>query len=292
MCLGIPYDSDEGRSWCGALTAIMTGHGYATSAAIAARMGPFAGYETNREPMLRVIEKHREAVDAIPDLETGLWLQEAARDCWDNALALGREHGYRNSQATVIAPTGTISFMMDCDTTGIEPDIALVKYKTLVGGGLMKIVNNTVPRALATLGYDEAQAADIIAHIDETGTIEGAPHLSEDHLRVFDCAFRPQNGERTIHWLGHVKMMGAVQPFISGAISKTVNLPEESTVEEIEQAYIEGWQHGLKALAIYRDGSKRAQVLSHEEGRRRDGRVVRCDRAPDTHAGCRRRGRP
>ena len=177
MCLGIPYDSDEGRSWCGALTAIMTGHGYATSAAIAARMGPFAGYETNREPMLRVIEKHREAVDAIPDLETtGLWLQEAARDCWDNALALGREHGYRNSQATVIAPTGTISFMMDCDTTGIEPDIALVKYKTLVGGGLMKIVNNTVPRALATLGYDpsaEGQAADIIAHIDETGHDRG-----------------------------------------------------------------------------------------------------------------------
>jgi ribonucleoside-diphosphate reductase alpha chain len=152
--------------------------------------------------------------------------------------------------------------MMDCDTTGIEPDIALVKYKTLVGGGLMKIVNNTVPRALTTLGYDEAQAADIIAHIDETGTIEGAPHLPEEHLAVFDCAFRPQNGTRTIHWLGHVKMMGAAQPFISGAISKTVNLPEESTVEEIEQAYIEGWQHGLKALAIYRDGSKRAQVLS------------------------------
>jgi ribonucleoside-diphosphate reductase alpha chain len=269
MCLGIPYDSDEGRSWCGALTAIMTGHGYATSAAIAARMGPFDGYETNSEPMLRVIEKHREAVDAIPDPSTGsgqasagLWLQEAARDCWDKALALGREHGYRNSQATVIAPTGTISFMMDCDTTGIEPDIALVKYKTLVGGGLMKIVNNTVPRALGTLGYDEARTADIIAHIDGTGTIEGAPHLSEDHLPVFDCAFRPQNGERTIHWLGHVKMMGAAQPFISGAISKTVNLPEESTVEDIEQAYIEGWQHGLKALAIYRDGSKRAQVLS------------------------------
>jgi ribonucleoside-diphosphate reductase alpha chain len=265
MCLGIPYDSDEGRVWCGALTAIMTGHGYATSAAIAARMGPFAGYETNSEPMLRVMEKHRAAVDAIPELETGLWLQEAARACWDNALTLGREHGYRNSQATVIAPTGTISFMMDCDTTGIEPDIAIVKYKTLVGGGLMKIVNNTVPRALGRLGYDastEGQIAEIVAHIDETGTIEGAPHLTEEHLPVFDCAFRPQNGVRTIHWLGHVKMMGAAQPFISGAISKTVNLPEESTVEEIEQAYIEGWRHGLKALAIYRDGSKRAQVLS------------------------------
>ncbi len=263
LCLGIPYDSGEGRAWCGALTAIMTGHAYATSAAMAARMGPFTGYERNREPMLRVIEKHRAAVDEIPEVEaTGLWLQEAARECWDNALALGREHGYRNSQATVIAPTGTISFMMDCDTTGIEPDIAIVKYKTLVGGGLMKIVNNTIPRALARLGYDEAQTSAIIAHIDQTGTIEGASHLSDDHLPVFDCAFKAQNGSRTIHWLGHVKMMGAAQPFISGAISKTVNLPEESTVEDIEQAYIEGWSQGLKALAIYRDGSKRAQVLS------------------------------
>jgi len=263
MCLGIPYDSGEGRSWCGALTAIMTGHAYATSAAISARMGPFAGYERNREPMLRVIEKHRAAADEIPEAEaTGLWLQEAARECWDNALALGREYGYRNSQATVIAPTGTISFMMDCDTTGIEPDIAIVKYKTLVGGGLMKIVNNTVPRALARLGYDEAQTSAIISHIDETGTIEGAPYLTDEHLPVFDCAFKAQNGSRTIHWLGHVKMMGAAQPFISGAISKTVNMPEESTVEDIEQAYIEGWRQGLKALAIYRDGSKRAQVLS------------------------------
>src|SRR2546426_5716312 len=263
MCLGIPYDSGEGRAWCGALTAIMTGHAYATSAAIAARMGPFAGYERNREPMLRVIEKHRAAVDGIPEVEsTGLWLQEAARECWHTALALGREHGYRNSQATVSAPTGTISFMMDCDTTGIEPDIALVKYKTLVGGGLMKIVNNTVPRALARLGYDEAQSATIVAHIDEAGTIEGAPHLSDDHLPVFDCAFKAQNGSRTIHWLGHVKMMGAAQTFISGAISKTVNMPEESTVEDIEPADIGGWTQGVKGLALYRDGSKRAQVLS------------------------------
>ncbi len=283
MCLGIPYDSDDGRAWCGALTAIMTGHGYATSAAIAARMRPFPGYERNAEPMLRVIEKHRAAVDAIgngktengkrggdeaapiSDLRFPISLIHAARAAWDEALTLGREYGFRNSQATVIAPTGTISFMMDCDTTGIEPDIAIVKYKTLVGGGLMKIVNGTVPRALKTLGYDESQAADILAHINETGTIEGAPHLADEHLPVFDCAFRPQNGERTIHWLGHVKMMGAAQPFISGAISKTVNLPEESTVEEIEQAYIEGWHHGLKALAIYRDGSKRAQVLSTKE---------------------------
>jgi ribonucleoside-diphosphate reductase alpha chain len=268
MSLGIPYDSEEGRAWAGALTAIITGHAYAASARIAARMGPFAGYKANREPMLRVIEKHRAASYEIRAPEANLTgpaldpVIAAGRESWDEALALGREHGYRNSQATVIAPTGTISFMMDCDTTGIEPDIALVKYKTLVGGGVMKIVNNTVPRALERLGYDEAQVADIIAYIDETGTIEGAPHLAAEHLPVFDCAFKAQNGTRTIHWMGHVKMMGAVQPFISGAISKTVNLPEEASVEEIEQAYIEGWRHGLKALAIYRDGSKRAQVLS------------------------------
>ncbi|MCH7578156.1 MAG: vitamin B12-dependent ribonucleotide reductase, partial [Chloroflexi bacterium] len=264
MSLGIPYDSDEGRSWAGALTAIMTGQAYATSAAIAARVGPFAGYERNREPMLGVIEKHRAEAHKIDDLEAqGLApLLAAAREAWDEALTLGREHGYRNSQATVLAPTGTISFMMDCDTTGIEPDIALIKYKTLVGGGLMKIVNGSVPGALRHLGYGDEATAAILAHIDETGTIEGAPGLLEEHLPVFDCAFKPQNGSRTVHWLGHVKMMGAAQPFISGAISKTVNLPEEATVEEIEEAYIEGWKHGLKALAIYRDGSKRAQVLS------------------------------
>ena len=282
MSLGIPYDSDEGRSWAAALTALMTGHAYATSADIAARMGPFNGFERNREPMLRVIEKHRMATYAIErpasqPSPSGRGqgegaLLEAARAAWDEALEKGRMHGYRNAQATVIAPTGTISFMMDCDTTGIEPDIALVKYKTLVGGGLMKIVNNTVPRALRRLGYDEAQVQEIVAYIDRTGTIEGAPHLREEHLPVFDCAFRPQNGTRTIHWLGHIKMMGAVQPFISGAISKTVNLPEEASVEDIEQAYIEGWKHGLKALAIYRDGSKRAQVLSTSKG---DGRGKR-----------------
>jgi len=262
MSLGIPYDSDEGRSWAGALTAIMTGQAYATSAAIAARVGPFAGYERNREPMLGVIEKHRAAADEIDNSQAPTSLATAAHEAWDEALALGREHGYRNSQATVLAPTGTISFMMDCDTTGIEPDIALVKYKTLVGGGLMKIVNTAVPGALRRLGYDDDATAAILAHIDETGTIEGAPGLLEEHLPVFDCAFKPQNGSRTVHWLGHVKMMGAAQPFISGAISKTVNLPEEATVEEIEEAYIEGWKHGLKALAVYRDGSKRAQVLS------------------------------
>ncbi|MEE8369338.1 MAG: vitamin B12-dependent ribonucleotide reductase [Dehalococcoidia bacterium] len=292
MSLGIPYDSDEGRSWASALTAIMTGHAYTTSADIAARMGPFAGYERNREPMLAVIEKHRDAAYAIPAAEApGVApLLEAARNAWDDALALGREHGYRNSQATVLAPTGTISFMMDCDTTGIEPDIALIKYKNLVGGGLMKIVNTSVPRALRRLGYDDDAATAILAHIDDAGTIEGAPGLREEHLPVFDCAFKPQNGARTVHWLGHVRMMGAVQPFISGAISKTVNLPEEATVEEIEEAYIEGWRHGLKSLAIYRDGSKRAQVLStkKEDGKGKEdggtgGQPVR-RRLPATRA--------
>ncbi len=268
MSLGIPYDSDDGRAWAAALSAIMTGQAYATSAAIAARMGPFAGYERNREPMLGVIEKHRDYAYRIDESQVPAPLVAAARAVWDEALALGREHGYRNSQATVLAPTGTISFMMDCDTTGIEPDIALVKYKTLVGGGVMKIVNNSVPRALRQLGYDDDTAAAILAHIDETGTIEGAPGLHEEHLPVFDCAFKPEKGSRTVHWLGHVKMMGAVQPFISGAISKTVNMPEDTTAEEIGEVYVEGWKHGLKALAIYRDGSKRAQVLSTKKEQR------------------------
>jgi len=262
MCLGVPYDSDDGRAWAGALTSIMTGKAYATSAEIAARMGPFNGFEMNREPMLRVMRKHRAAADDIDATRVPENVSIAAKSSWDEAIATGEVHGYRNSQATVIAPTGTISFMMDCDTTGIEPDIALVKYKTLVGGGLMKIVNNTVPRALRKLGYSEDLSDDILAYIDDRGTIEGAPHLAPDHLSVFDCAFKAQNGERTIQWLGHIRMMGAVQPFISGAISKTVNLPEDAVVEDIEQAYIEAWKLGIKALAIYRDGSKRAQVLS------------------------------
>jgi ribonucleoside-diphosphate reductase alpha chain len=262
MSLGVPYDSDEGRAWAASLSAIMTGHAYATSADLAGRMGAFAGYERNRDAMLSVIEKHRSAADEIDETAAPASLVAAAGASWDDALAKGRDHGYRNAQVSVLAPTGTISFMMDCDTTGIEPDIALVKYKTLVGGGLMKIVNGTVPRALRRLGYGDEEIEAILAYADEQGTIEGAPGLREDHLPVFDCAFRAQNGTRTVHWLGHIKMMGAVQPFISGAISKTVNLPEEATVEEIEQAYIQGWKHGLKALAIYRDGSKRAQVLS------------------------------
>ena len=262
MCLGVPYDSDEGRAWAASLTAVMTGEAYATSARVAARMGPFAGYEINREPMIGVMEKHQAAVGEIDAEKAPANLVDAAKECWADAVQTGREHGYRNAQATVLAPTGTISFMMDCDTTGIEPDIALVKYKTLVGGGMMKIVNGSVGRALGNLGYSEADSATIIAYIDEHGTVEGAPGLADEHQAVFDCAFKSPDGTRSIHWLGHVKMMGAVQPFISGAISKTVNLPEEATVEEIEEAYIEGWKHGVKALAIYRDGSKRAQVLS------------------------------
>jgi ribonucleoside-diphosphate reductase alpha chain len=264
MCLGIPYDSDTGRAWSGALTAIMTGRAYETSAQIASRMGPFEGYEKNAEPMLGVIAKHGAAVEEIPQVDSPALqpLLAAAKTAWSDALETGKKHGYRNSQATVIAPTGTISFMMDCDTTGIEPDIALVKYKTLVGGGVMKIVNNSVPRALKVLGYADEQVDQIIAYIDEHGTIEGAPELAEEHLPVFDCAFQSPNGMRTISWLGHVKMMGAAQPFISGAISKTVNMPEDSSVEDIEEAYVQGWKNGLKALAIYRDGSKRAQVLS------------------------------
>ena len=262
MSLGIPYDSPEGRAYAAALTSLMTGHAYAMSSRIAARVGPFAGYSENREPMLRVIGKHRDAFSAIDNRIAPPNVVQSAEQAWGEALTLGQEYGYRNAQATVIAPTGTISFMMDCDTTGIEPDIALVKYKTLVGGGLMKIVNGTVPIALRRLEYGKEERDSIVRHIDDTGSIEGAPYLKDEHLPVFDCAFKAEHGSRTVHWLGHIKMMGAVQPFVSGAISKTVNLPESASVEEIEQAFIEGWRHKLKALAIYRDGSKRAQVLT------------------------------
>ena len=262
MSLGLPYDSDAGRTYAGAITALMTGEGYRQSALIAKTIGPFDGYEVNREPMLGVIRKHRAHVDkinanAIPD-----YLVESAKNVWDDALTIGKEYGYRNSQISVLAPTGTIGFMMDCDTTGVEPDIALVKYKKLVGGGYMKIVNNTVPLALKTLGYSENQIDETVKYIDVNGTIEGAPNLREKHLPVFDCAFKPVNGTRSIRYMGHIKMMAAVQPFLSGAISKTVNLPTEATVEDIEQAYIEAWKLGLKAVAVYRDGSKRTQPLS------------------------------
>ncbi|ACY49416.1 LAGLIDADG family homing endonuclease [Rhodothermus marinus] len=265
MAMGLPYDSDEGRAVAGAITAIMHAEAYARSAEIAAieHIGPFPGFEKNREPMLEVMRMHQAAVEDI-HLSCPAYLKEAARESMARMVALGERYGYRNAQATVLAPTGTISFMMDCDTTGIEPDIALVKYKLLAGkgDGMFKIVNNTVPIALRRLGYSEEQIKDILAYIEENDTIEGAPHLKEEHLPVFDCAFKPYKGQRFIHYMGHIKMMAACQPFISGAISKTVNMPEHVTVEEIMDAYIQGWKLGLKALAIYRENSKRSQPLS------------------------------
>jgi ribonucleoside-diphosphate reductase alpha chain len=262
MSLGLPYDSDDGRAYAGAITAIMTGHAYATSAAIAQRVGPFAKFHENRDPMLRVVAKHRDSSRTIDATRVPAQMIDAAHAAWDEALEQGSKFGYRNAQATVLAPTGTIAFMMDCDTTGVEPDIALVKYKKLVGGGMIKIVNQTVPRALRRLGYDSADIEAIVQHIDRTGTIEGAPALRDEHLPVFDCAFKAENGERSIHHMGHIKMMGAAQPFISGAISKTVNLPNEASVDDVADTYVEAWRHGLKAIAIYRDGSKMVQPLS------------------------------
>ena len=259
MARGLPYDSDEGRAYAAAITALMTGRAYRKSAEVAQRMGPFAGYRPNAAAMIGVIAKHRAAVgnihhsDSVPDD-----LLAAARKAWDDALDLGEVHGYRNAQATVLAPTGTISFMMDCDTTGVEPDFSLVKSKKLVGGGEITIVNKTVPMALDKLGYAPREIEEVVAFIDERNTIVGAPYVKTEHYPVFDCAI----GDRAIHYMGHVKMMGAVQPFISGAISKTVNLPEPTTVEEVSQLLIEAWQLGVKAIAIYRDNCKVAQPLS------------------------------
>jgi ribonucleoside-diphosphate reductase alpha chain len=262
MAAGIPYDSEAGRAYAGAITAIMTGEAYAQSARIAARLGPFDGYPVNREAMLRVMDQHRSYVSKVNPAEVPAPVLTAAANAWRDACELGAVHGYRNGQATVLAPTGTIAFMMDCDTTGVEPDIALVKYKKLVGGGLLKIVNQTVPLALRTLGYSEQQLADILEYIDQHDTIEGAPHLRAEDLPVFDCAFKPAKGSRSIHYMGHIRMMAAAQPFISGAISKTVNLPEAALVDDIAQAYLEAWRLGLKAIAVYRDNSKRSQPLN------------------------------
>jgi ribonucleoside-diphosphate reductase alpha chain len=262
MTAGLPYDSDQGRNVAAALTALMCGQAYLRSAQIAEAMGPFAKYKANRKPFLEVIGMHKAAVDAIPDEGVQVDLLEAARSSWAGALDAGSRHGFKNGQVTVLAPTGTIAFMMDCDTTGVEPDIALVKYKKLVGGGMLKIVNNTVPMALAQIGYPQDEVEAIVAYINEKETIEGAPHLAGEHLAIFDCAFRAQNGSRSIDWRGHVRMMGAVQPFLSGAISKTVNLPHDATVADVAAAYLEGWKLGLKALAVYRDGSKRTQPLN------------------------------
>ncbi len=297
MAAGLPYDSEAGRDYAACVTAIMCGEAYLQSSRIAescptlapatdlvahdsrlatddSRGGACPGFYINREPFLDVIRMHRASVNSIgssfgstgaaPAGFTSMLrsLIDASKDCWDEALSHGEKFGYRNSQVTVLAPTGTIGFMMDCDTTGIEPDLALVKYKKLVGGGMIKIVNQTVPTALFKLGYSSDQANAIVSYIDATGTIEGAPHVKDEHLPVFDCSFKPAKGNRSIHYMGHLRMMSAAQPFISGAISKTINMPENASVEEIADAYIQAWKLGLKAVAIYRDGCKKAQPLS------------------------------
>jgi ribonucleoside-diphosphate reductase alpha chain len=288
MAAGLPYDSDAGRDYAACVTAIMCGEAYLQSSRIAESCPPLVpateptqkglaetnlganvmpggaapGWYINREPFLDVIRMHRASVNNINKTNVPTNLYESSKDCWDEALAHGEKHGYRNSQVTVLAPTGTIGFMMDCDTTGIEPDLALVKYKKLVGGGMIKIVNNTVPTALFKLGYDHEEADKIVSYIDATGTIEGAPDIKDEHLAVFDCSFKPAKGTRSIHYMGHLKMMAAAQPFISGAISKTVNLPENASVEDIMECYIQAWKLGLKAVAVYRDGCKKSQPLS------------------------------
>src|SRR5665213_1296510 len=258
MAQGLPYDSDEGRAQAAAITALLTGRSYAVSAKIAAKVGPFAGFHKDREGMLNVIKMHRQAVSKIDAGLVSEDLLSAATSAWDDAVELSELYGVRNSQASLLAPTGTIGLMMDCDTTGIEPDLGLVKVKKLVGGGTMSIVNQTVPRALKALGYTKPQVEDIVTYIDTEKTILGAPMLKKEHEPVFACSM----GDNAIHYLGHVKMMAAVQPFLSGAISKTVNLPEEVNVEDIEQLHIEAWEMGLKAIAIYRDNCKVAQPLS------------------------------
>ena len=262
MAKGLPYDSDEGRNYAGAITSLMHGEAYAQSSRIAELRGAFAGYHRNQKPMLRVIGKHRKAAKAIPKAGVSDEMRTSVKKVWDECYALGQKHGYRNGQVTVLAPTGTIGFMMDCDTTGVEPDIALIKYKKLVGGGMLKIVNQTVPLALDVLGYSPTEQAAIGAYLETHETIEGAPFLKDEHLPVFDCAFKPKNGLRTIEPMGHIKMMGACQPFLSGAISKTVNMPSDSTVQDIADVYMEAWRLGLKAVAVYRDGCKRTQPLN------------------------------
>jgi ribonucleoside-diphosphate reductase alpha chain len=258
MAQGLPYDSDAGRAWAAAITALLTGHAYATSARTAARMGPFAGFHENAEPMLNVLRMHQAQAARIDEDVVPPELLSAAQESWDRAVDLAEAYGVRNSQASVLAPTGTIGLLMDCDTTGVEPDLGLVKTKKLVGGGTMSIVNQTVPRALAKLGYGVEQSEDIVAYINENMSILGAPHVAPEHLPVFACSM----GDNTIHYSGHIRMMGAVQPFISGAISKTVNMPEDVTVEDVEQLHIDAWRLGIKAVAIYRDNCKVAQPLS------------------------------
>jgi ribonucleoside-diphosphate reductase alpha chain len=279
MSRGLAYDSADGHAYAGAITSIMTAEAYRQSAIIARdHGGPFAEYRKNEEPFLRVIEKHCDAAHSIPERSVPANMRLAARDIWKETLELGQAHGFRNAQTTLLAPTGTIAFMMDCDTTGIEPDIALVKYKKLVGEGFLKIVNQTVPGALRKLGYTPEQVDSIVAYVNERETIEGAPELKPEHLSVFDCAFKPMNGTRSIHYMGHLRMMSAVQPFLSGAISKTVNMPEAATPAEIETVYLEGWRMGLKAIAIYRDNSKRSQPLN--TGKKKEAAEVAVAAAP------------
>ncbi|MHB8902369.1 MAG: vitamin B12-dependent ribonucleotide reductase [Thermoguttaceae bacterium] len=284
MSNGLPYDSEEALGVCGAVTALLHGTANRTSAELAAAVGPFDGYEENRQPMLRVMEMHWQKVEEIHGCPA--YLKAAARKVWDEVLTGGRRYGFRNAQATVLAPTGTISFMMDCDTTGIEPDIALVKYKQLAGGGMLKIINRTVPMALGSLGYGKDEIESITAYIEKEDTIEGAADLKPEHLPVFDCAFQAPNGVRSISWKAHVHMMAAAQPFLSGAISKTVNMPKDSTSEDIANALLEGWKMGLKALAVYRDGSKGVQPLNTKSGAEKEKKVVigapRRERLPDT----------
>jgi len=262
MAHGLPYDSDQGREYGAVISALMTGQAYLSSSKVAEIKEPFDRYEENKEAFLNVIDKHYQKLCDVPETPLNKDVRDTALVVWEQARIQGDVHGFRNAQVTVLAPTGTIAFMMDCDTTGIEPDIALVKYKKLVGGGLVKIVNSTVPKALENLDYSDVEIKEIIEFIDINDTIEGAPNLKAEHLPVFDCAFKPAKGTRTIHYLGHIKMMGAVQPFISGAISKTVNLPSDVAPEDIGEVYMKAWKLGLKAIAIYRDGSKRTQPLS------------------------------
>ena len=283
MSNGLAYDSDEARGLCGVITALLHGAACLTSSEIAATKGTFDDFQENREPMLKVMAMHRKKAEQLVDCPKQLRIE--AQDLWAKVLSQGHRHGFRNAQATVLAPTGTISFMMDCDTTGIEPDIALVKYKQLAGGGALKIVNQTAPLALKTLGYDEAEIESILAHIEKEDTIEGAADLKVEHLPVFDCAFQPPNGTRSIAFKAHIRMMAAAQPFIAGAISKTVNMSKDSTEEDVAEAYTEGWRLGLKALAVYRDGSKEIQPLSTKKKEEKADKQVtapRRERLPDT----------
>ena len=265
MSRGLPYDGDRGRQLAAAITALMAGQAYLTSAEIAEKKGAFSGFEANQIPMMRVIHNHRDALSGIDSALVPMDLLHSAMEVWDAAIEQGSRHGFRNAQVTLLAPTGTIAFMMDCDTTGIEPDFSLVKFKKLVGGGTLKIVNNTIPSALEKLGYQEQEITDILEYIDKKETIEGAPALKQEHLPVFDCADRAANGNRSISYLGHIKMCGAVQPFLSGAISKTINLPNEASMDDIMEAYVQGWKYGMKSVSIYRDGCKMVQPLSNKE---------------------------